>query len=84
MTIEPPLHSPEDPGERKRDLGSVLMTVGAVLLFADILALIFLPAAIRGEGGRLAMLVIGLDALAAIALLIVGFFIKQKADRQGT
>jgi hypothetical protein len=78
MTIEPPLHSPENLPERKRDLGHVLVLIGYIMLVADIIAGAYVFSAVRGEGGQIALIVIALDAAVAVGLIIVGYGMKRK------
>jgi hypothetical protein len=78
MAIEPPLHSPENRGERKRDLGHVLVLVGYIMIVADILMGAYVFSAVRGEGGQIALIVIVLDAVVAVALIIIGAGMKRK------
>ena len=79
MTIEPPVHVPEDPAQRKRDRGHVLVLVGYIMIVADIILGAYLFAAMRGEGGKLVMGVIILDLFVAVALIVVGTNVKKKA-----
>ena len=78
MTIEPPLHSPENPPERKRDLGHVLVLIGYIMLVADIIAGAYVFSAVRAEGGKIALIVIALDAAVAVGLIIIGNGMKKK------
>lgn len=82
MALEPPLHSPENPGERKRDLGHVLVLVGYVMIVADLVAGAYVFAAVRGEGGKIALIAIVLDAAVAIGLVLIGTRMKQRAPER--
>jgi hypothetical protein len=79
MTIEPPLHSPENPGERKRDLGHVLVLIGYIMLVADLIGGAYVWSAVRGEGGQFALIVLAVDAVVAIGLIVIGNGMKRKA-----
>lgn len=79
MTIEPPLHSPENPPERKRDLGHVLVLIGYIMVVADLVAGAYVFSAVRGESGRVALIVIAVDAAAAVGLILIGGNMKKKS-----
>jgi hypothetical protein len=77
MAIEPPVHVPEDPAQRRRDRGHVLVLVGYVMVIADLILGAYLFAAMRGEGGKLVIGVLIVDLFVAIALIIVGGNMKK-------
>jgi hypothetical protein len=77
MAIEPPVHVPEDPAQRRRDRGHVLVLVGYVMIVADLLLGAYLFAAMRGEGGKLVIGVLIVDLFVAVALIIVGGNMKK-------
>jgi hypothetical protein len=77
MAIEPPVHVPEDPAQRRRDRGHVLVLVGYVMIVADLILGAYLFAAMRGEGGKLLIGVLIVDLFVAIALIIVGGNMKK-------
>jgi len=78
MAIEPPLHSPENPGERKRDLGHVLVLIGYIMLVADLIGAAYVWSAVRGEGGQIALIVLAVDAVVAIGLIFIGNNMKRR------
>ncbi len=77
MAIEPPVHVPEDPAQRRRDRGHVLVLVGYLMIVADIILGAYLFAAMRGEGGKVVMAVLVVDLFVAIGLIIVGTNMKK-------
>jgi hypothetical protein len=77
MAIEPPVHVPEDPAQRRRDRGHVLVLVGYVMIVADLILGAYLFAAMRGEGGKLVIGVLIVDLFVAVALIIVGGNMKK-------
>jgi hypothetical protein len=81
MAIEPPVHVPEDGAQRRRDRGHTLVLVGYLMIVSDLLLGAFVFSARRGEGGKIFLLVMILDAVVAIVLLIVGGNMKQGAGR---
>jgi hypothetical protein len=81
MAIEPPVHVPEDAAQRRRDRGHALVLVGYLMIVSDLLLGAFVFSARRGEGGKIFLLVMILDAVVAIVLLIVGANMKQVAGR---
>ena len=82
MAIDPPLHVPEDPAQRRRDRGHVLVLVGYVMIVADLILGAYFFAAMRSDGGQFVMIVLAVDLAVAIALIVVGTNIKQKAAGQ--
>ena len=80
MTIEPPLHSPENPSERKRDLGHVLVLVGYIMLVADVFIGAYVFSAMRAGVGNVVLIVLLVDALVAVGLIIIGNGMKKKAS----
>ncbi len=77
MAIEPPVHVPEDPAQRRRDRGRVLVLVGYVMIVADLILGAYLFAAMRGEGGKLVIGVLIVDLFVAVVLIIVGGNMKK-------
>jgi hypothetical protein len=77
MAIEPPVHVPEDPAQRRRDRGHALVLVGYLMLVSDLILGAFVFSARRGEGGKMFLLVMILDAVVAAVLLVVGNNMKK-------
>ncbi|HTK94076.1 MAG TPA: hypothetical protein VL382_00440 [Terriglobales bacterium] len=84
MALEPPLHEPENKDERKRDLGHTLVLVGYLLIVSDLILGCYLFIAMRGEGGKVMMVVLALDLVVAIGFIVVGGNMKKKASRLGS
>ena len=65
--------------DEKQEAGLSLEIIGSILLFFDFLVLFFLPAGWKLGEQRIFGLVMGIIAVAGIALLVSGIVVKVQA-----
>jgi hypothetical protein len=83
MSLEPPLHEPENKQDRKRDFGHTLVLVGYLLVAFDVILGCYFFIALRDTGGKFIIPLMGIDIVAAVILIAIGMKMKKAASRLG-
>ncbi len=83
MSLEPPLHQPENKQDRKRDFGHSLVLAGYLLVVADVILGCYFFIALRDTGGKFIIPLMGVDIVVAVILIAVGMNMKKAASRLG-